>query len=412
MMQGKHVLIIGLVWPEPTSSAAGWRMMQLVDFFLSRGAKLSFCSAATKSEFSTDWMGREVPEYAIALNDVSFDDFIRTMAPDVVVYDRFMVEEQYGWRVRQYCPDAVTILDTEDLHFLRDARKDAHKQGVPFAVADFSLTDLAKRELASIWRCDLSLVISEFEYELLSRRLGVDKDLLVLLPFLSETIDQDAWLPYSEREHFVFIGNYLHEPNWRTAQLLKTEVWPVLRKLVPRAELHLYGAYASQKVLNLHQPKERFFVKGRAEGARTTLASYRLMLAPIPFGAGLKGKFVDAMFVGLPSVTTVVGAEGMIKDGLWPGGIALDTQELIASAVELYMEEPLWIDAQAKCAKSLINATASPDLVLTFEARLQVLFSALAAHRARNVVGQVLHFQTNNGTKYMSLWIAEKNKRQ
>ncbi len=60
----------------------------------------------------------------------------------------------------------------------------------------------------------------------------------------------------------------------------------------------------TQKVLQLHNPKERFFIKGRAENAQDTMSTYKVLLAPINFGAGVKGKFVDAMQTGTPSVTS------------------------------------------------------------------------------------------------------------
>ena len=124
---GKRMLIIGLVWPEPTSSAAGWRMLQLVDLFISQGFEITFASAASKSEHSFPLASKGVMEVEIKLNDSSFDEFIKGLNPDVVLFDRFMTEEQYSWRVMQTCPHAIRILDTEDLHFVRQARQEAYK---------------------------------------------------------------------------------------------------------------------------------------------------------------------------------------------------------------------------------------------------------------------------------------------
>src|SRR5690606_31184062 len=129
----KKVLFIGLVWPEPTSSAAGKRILQLMEFFLDKGFEVIFSSAASKSEASFDFSSlastplshREnaIKESQIELNNASFNEFIKKLNPDFVVYDRFVSEEQFGWRVSQECPNAVKILDTEDLHFLRAARE-------------------------------------------------------------------------------------------------------------------------------------------------------------------------------------------------------------------------------------------------------------------------------------------------
>ena len=88
--------------------------------------------------------------------------------PDVVLFDRFMIEEQFGWRVTEQCPNAVKLLDTEDLHCLRKGRHQAFKDKQPFT-DDYLFNDFAKREIASILRCDVTLMISEFEMELLSK---------------------------------------------------------------------------------------------------------------------------------------------------------------------------------------------------------------------------------------------------
>ncbi|RZK83270.1 MAG: glycosyltransferase, partial [Pedobacter sp.] len=120
-MASRKVLFIGLVWPEPTSSAAGTRIVQLVNLFLANGNEVHFASAALKGEFSFDLVSIGVINHDIKLNDSSFNHWIAVLNPAVVVFDRFMVEEQYGWRVQQECPNAVLILDTEDLHFLRHA---------------------------------------------------------------------------------------------------------------------------------------------------------------------------------------------------------------------------------------------------------------------------------------------------
>ena len=126
-MLARKVLFIGLVWPEPTSSAAGTRIIQLIQLFLANGDEVHFASAASKSDFSFELTTLGVIEHQIKLNDSSFNDWLKELNPFIVVFDRFMIEEQYGWRVQQECPNTLRILDTEDLHFLRHARQQAHK---------------------------------------------------------------------------------------------------------------------------------------------------------------------------------------------------------------------------------------------------------------------------------------------
>jgi len=411
-MDVKKVLIIGLVWPEPTSSAAGTRMVQLVRMFLSAAYEVTFASAASKSEFSFDLPGIGVKEEVIRLNDNSFNSFLTVLEPDLVVFDRFMTEEQYGWRVRQECAGALCILDTEDLHSLRYARQDAVKTGRVMDSADL-FSDLAKRELASIWRCDLTLMISEVEMEILKTVFRVDPSLIYYLPFLEDQIsdeDMASWKDFEEREGFVFIGNFLHEPNWNTLQVLKREIWPALRKKLPKAIMHIYGSYASQKVMQLHQPKDNFLVHGRADDARDAIGRHKVLLAPILFGAGVKGKFIDAMKAGTPTVTTKAGAEAMKGELEWNGMITDDLELFTSYALALYKNKDLWIQSQQNGLRILNERYDKSRHISPFIEKIATLSTALSAHRQHNFFGQVLQYHTANSTKYMSLWIEEKNK--
>ena len=177
------VFFIGFVFPEPQSSAAGSRIIQLINFFKTQGFTVVFGSAANRSEHSFDLKSIGVVEEQLNLNSNCFDDFILKLNPGIVVFDRFMTEEQFGWRVADFCPKAIRILDTEDLHFLRKARKNNKNASTVFS-KEYLKTDTAKRELASIYRSDLSLIISEVEMDILIKQLNIAPDLLIYLPFL------------------------------------------------------------------------------------------------------------------------------------------------------------------------------------------------------------------------------------
>ena len=408
----KKLLIIGQVWPEPTSSAAGKRMIQLIDCFRKAEFEITFACAASKSDFSFELTSKGVNEVEIQLNDESFNGFVRELNPKVVVFDRFMIEEQYGWRVSKECPDALKILDTEDLHFLRNARQEATKKGIDFS-DELLFSDLAKREIASILRCDLSLIISKKEIEILQNQFKIDEKIVYYLPFLEDEITEEkmnSWKKFDEREHFMFIGNFIHEPNFNCVQILKKDIWPVLRKKLPKVELHIYGAYPTQKVLQLNNSTERFFIKGRVENAQETMSNYKLLLAPIKFGAGVKGKFVDAMQTGTPSMTTSVGAEAMKDNFDWNGFVEDDFEAFVEKAVLLYNNEKEWEIAQKNGIKILNKNYDKTKFEAKFLVKIKSVEENLIQHRNQNFIGQVLQHHFNQSTKYMSLWIEQKNK--
>lgn len=404
------VLIIGMVWPEPQSSAAGVRMMQLVEYFLANKYRVHFASAARKNKFSFPLESLGVIAHEIHLNNDQFPVLLKTLNPRIVVFDRFVTEEQFGWQVDQEVPQAVKVLDTEDLHFLRHARHDQYKN----PSQGFTLhTDFAKREIASIWRCDLSLIISEYEMGVLRDSFQVPKDKILYLPFLESPItksDTNKWLPFEERKNIIFMGNFLHAPNWETVRILKTKVWPELRKLLPEAQLHIYGAYETPKVTQLHNEKERFLVKGRAEDARKTIGSFRLLLAPIPFGAGVKGKFIDAMRTGTPSITSSIGAEGMRGTLPWAGSIVDNKEDLLKATVQLYTHSDSWKKAQENGISILNKRYTEDSFIDSLTHQLNHLFVNLRTFREKHFLGEILKTNTINSLKYMSLWIQEKNK--
>ena len=402
----KHLVIIGTVWPEPTSTAAGSRMLQLISLFQKQDYEITFLCSASKSDFSFDLSQISVKTKAIQLNDSSFDNEIKVLNPNVVLFDRFMIEEQYGWRVMENCPNALRILDTEDLHFLRKAREIAFKQNRELVFEDY-ISDVFKREMASIYRCDLTLLISEYEMQLATETFKIDASILHYLPFLSEEVNPNV-PKFEERNHFVSIGNFLHEPNWQTVLALK-KYWKSIKKQLPEAELHVYGAYVSEKAKQLHNEKEGFLIKGRAESVADVYSKAKILLAPIPYGAGLKGKLFEAMQLGLPSITTKMGAEAMNGNLDWNGFITSDEDDFVAKAVELYTNKSLWETAQKNGYKILEKRFKKEVFATDFMNRIEALQLDLKAHRNQNFLGQILQHQSLQSTKYMSKWIEAKN---
>jgi glycosyltransferase involved in cell wall biosynthesis len=415
----KKLLVLGYVWPEPNSSAAGSHMLSLLTLFVQQGWQVTFASPAQQGEHKVDLTELGVSEQTVALNCSSFDDFIKELNPSMVLFDRYMLEEQFGWRVAIHCPDALRILDTEDLHSLRHARHQSLKQNRPLTKADLN-SDLAKREIAAIFRCDLSLIISNYEMELLKNHYSVPEHILLHCPFM---LDFQNFTPsennYSERQHFISIGNFRHEPNWDAVLFLKQNIWPLIRKQLPKAELYIYGAYPPPKATQLHNPKQGFLVKGWAEDAKHVMQQARVCLAPLRFGAGIKGKLAEAMFCGTPNVTTNIGIEGMAMGLDWSGLTTdithFDNQEDSAAdfakhAVQLYQNEALWLQKQKQGYHLIKTNFDKKQTQAKLLARILDIQDNLSTHRFNNFIGQMLQHHHLKSTQYMSQWIEAKNR--
>ncbi len=408
-MERPILLIIGFVWPEPNSSAAGVRMMQLIEGFSNNGYKVVFASAAQHSEFEFLLSTLEIETCSIKLNDDSFDEFLKVINPNIVLFDRFMIEEQFGWRVSEILPNALKMLDTEDLHFLRKARQNAVKKGLEMSLSEMQ-TDIAKREIASILRCDLSLIISTYEFALLTETFNINPKLLWYYPIWFERNNEPS-LTFEDRKDFIFIGNFYHEPNRNAVMVLKEKIWPLIRMKLPEAKINIYGAYCDEKLNGLHSEKDGFMVKGRAAHVAQVMKNAKVCLAPMLFGAGLKGKLLEAMAAGTPSVTTSIGAEGIENGNNWPGFVSDDFAEFAEKACQLYSDFGYWAQSVQTGKKILETNFSRGQFEPKFFELLMDLEFNLLSHRQENFFGQILQHHGFASTKYLSKYIIAKNKK-
>lgn len=417
-MRPRTVLIIGYVWPEPTSSAAGLRDLDLIYAFQRHGWKVVFASSCRENQFTETLRESGIEVRSILVNDPSFDRFISDLRPEVVIFDRFVTEEQFGWRVQEHSPETLRVVDTQDLHLLRRARREALDRGAPLHEIYTCRMDLftedALREVASIYRSDLSLIISDFEKTLLETRFQVPEDLLALARFSYPSAGVMAGsLPgraFSEREGFAVIGNFRHPPNMDGVKWLKREIWPCIRESLPDARVEVFGAYPPKEVMQLGSERDGFLVRGWVENQFEALSKVRVNLAPLRYGAGIKGKITDGWCAGTPVVTTPIGSEGMHQGLPWGGQVAQTPGSFAEAAVALHESEAAWTEAAKngrKILSELYDREKNADSLL---ATVELALARRQEGRSRNFVGAMLNHHLHRSTKFFSRWIEEKEK--
>lgn len=375
------------------------------------------------------------------------------------MFDRYFAEEAYSFHFHQVKPNALRILDMQDFHALRRARQELlenstsvtndgfwmdddlmdklmacvpmHGHGSTSKKKSKNTNDALLRELASIHRSDLILVCSRDEYDILTKVFKIDPAKLCLAPFFSEEISYDSPAhQFDQRSDFCVLGGLRHPPNVDSVKWLKSEIWPKISAQLPGANVHIWGAYAPQHIMQLNDPKRGFLVHGKLGSLSQELSSRRVLLAPLRFGAGIKGKIVDAWEYACPVVTTPIGAEGttmsreclesctvrsgqgMIDDTGWGGLVAADADAVARCAIKLYKDQGLWEEARNNSRRLLRMIFDKEKNLSVVTNAVEEALSNMNERRYRDNIGAMLWHQSMRSTEYFSRWIElkEENK--
>jgi glycosyltransferase involved in cell wall biosynthesis len=413
------ILFLGFVWPEWRSSGAGVRDQELIRLFLKNNFSVTYASIAKPNEYIKELEAMGVATHLITANDSAFDLWVKELAPDIVIFDRFIMEEQFSFRVREASPKSLRILDTIDLHFLRGIRQEKLKQGLALKdilEVNFEIhTREALRELGAVLRSDLTLVVSSFEMLLLKDRFKIASDLLYHLPFMIEP--HKKFMPYEDRRNLAFIGNFRHPPNEDALHWIVSEIWPSLYpqllEIDPEVKLNVYGAYPPRKWMERKIKGIEFL--GQARDASEVLSQSKILFAPLRFGAGIKGKIAESWRVGTPVVTTGIGSEGMTLDPVsldhsFGGRVEASVEGLIIAALELYRNKEAWQQGQNAGAKILEKCMNPLILGTNLIAHLETLKDNLDSRRKSNWLGELLWTDQYEKTKYFSRWLELKTE--
>ena len=367
-----------------------------------------------------------------------------------IIYDRFYMEETFSHSVQQqHLPEACHILDMQDMHSLRwgrqqlvqDFDKNYPDTCDPFECLDdvvaFQPSILTipgnnrlLRELASIQRCDLTLVCSPYELEVLQSTYNIPSNKLCLAPFF---VDQSSIqksrkppLDYEDTNRdtrFIFCGGFKHAPNVDAVHVLVNHIWPKIHcQLATEATLHIYGAYCNSKIYKYHNPANGIYVHGYTSSLDDVFSNHgnnRVLLAPLRFGAGIKGKIVDAWTYGIPVVTTPIGSDGMVipkknydetsvQYSVFGGRVSFTVNEFVDAAVELAMDPAAAaqaIEDGTSCLKTLYDYDQNGQSVVN---KIHEVQRNLSKRRETDITRAILWHQSNRSTEYFSKWIELK----
>ncbi|HEY7906987.1 MAG TPA: glycosyltransferase, partial [Wenzhouxiangella sp.] len=331
-----HVLVIDAVTPQPDHDSGSLRMLAILELLVEMGYRVTFMpiNLAWDGRYSETLQAKGI-ETIYHPETASPSAWLQTYGNllDWVIGSRYYVLDDVFSDLEKYAPQARVVFDTVDLHFLREQRKASLENDSSMAKAAQATEKL---ETTLMKKSHTTLVVSSVEKDLLSQKLPTS-DIRVLSNIHS--IEENI-APLEGRSGLMFVGGFQHPPNVDAARWLIEDILPLLRSKEPSIDLHLIGSRMPEWLQNIHAPG--LYNHGFVEDLMPHLAQRKVALAPLRYGAGVKGKVNQAMAHGLPVVATSMAAEGLHTEHNVDILIADDTESFVDEIIRVYNDEALW----------------------------------------------------------------------
>jgi len=333
----KRVLFLDACTPTPDQDAGSVTALGLMRAFQGAGYKVTFVPEDNflyMPPYTTDLqrLGIECLYYPY---NGSVSEHLEQAGDlyDVVFVFRVGVAEKHLEAIRRLAPRAKIIFHTSDLHFLREERQAALENDAKRAR---DAERMKERELAVIGSVDCAVVHSVYERELLVKLLPQAN--VYVFPWILDVEGTDV--PFAERQGVMFLGGYGHPPNVDAVEYFVAEVLPLVHETLPDMVFYAVGANPPDKLKAL--ASDKVVVTGMVPTLKPWFDRARVSVAPLRYGAGIKGKVAVAMSHGSPMVATRVASEGMqLVDGEHVL-VADDPRAMADAIVRLYRDEDLW----------------------------------------------------------------------
>ena len=361
----KNILVIDHYVPSPDRDSGSLRMFQVLKLLRQLGHRVTFIPDNLAN----------VPVYTHKLQkrgiEVVYHPYVRNVRDylishgcdfDIVVLSRCDFARKHIADVRRHAPRSRIIFDTVDLHSLR-AHREAQITTDPEALEKARQKE--ELEYGVIRQADETWVTSSVEQKLLQ-----DKWPEKSIQLVSNIVDiPGSSTPFELRQDFLFIGGFQHTPNTDAVLFFLKKIYPIVKERLREAKFYIIGDKAPPEVVAL--AGENIVIAGLQRDVSPFFESVRLSIAPLRFGAGVKGKINQSMAWGVPVVATSVAVEGMELRNGEDILVADEPENFARLMVELYKSEDLW----NRISESTIKKTRALYSVDTARKKLELLFS-------------------------------------
>ncbi len=364
---GKHILIIDRYVPEFDVDAGSLRMFHTMKLLKEIGHTVTFIGDDLGSPKPYTGVVQQCGVEVISAPFIqSVEEYLATNGTvfDIVLLSRSHIAREHIAAVERYCHKAKIVFNMEDLEYLREMRRAAIEN-------DDTLVEqaqqLKKAELAVAQKCDIVFVISAVEKEyLLKERPHLNVE---VVPSIHEP--RPTQRPFSERQGIMFLGGFDHLPNVDAVQYFVKTILPLVRNVIPDSMFFIIGSHPT-KAIQKFDSRENI-VTGWVEDLTPYFDQCRVLVAPLRYGAGVKGKILESMAHGLPIVTTSIGAEGIALEDGHNAMIADAPEEFAAKIVTLYTDEQVW----STCSRNGLQSINDRHSYTVVRARLNEVLRSI-----------------------------------
>jgi len=351
-----RILFIDARTPEPDQDSGSVRLTNLMRICLELGYGVTFFA---DNRVYAGHYTRDLQKIGV---EVLFDPWLESLSEffrdrvnefDYIFISRHYVATNYLLMLKRYCSDVRFIFDTVDLHYLREQRMAEINNSRSLKIAALQTR---RAELNVIEAANATLVVSSAEKAVLAEDSPGSR--VHILSNIHDVPGRDK--AFSERRDICFIGGYQHPPNLDAVQWFVTEVWPLIHEQIPDMKFHLIGSKAPDRIRALEGNGVIFH--GYVESLEPFLDGCRLAVAPLRYGAGVKGKVNMSMAHGQPMVVTSTAAEGLFGEHEREYLLADDAESFAHEVVRLYQDETLWYrlsDASSRNAEDHFSMNAA-----------------------------------------------------
>ena len=341
------ILVIDASTPTPDRDAGSLTSWFFLKSMVELGYEVTFIPHDLKYLGKYTENIRSLGVRVLTCNEITtIETFLKANGQEIDIAFLYRVHTAISYlsMIKLHAPSAKLIFDTVDLHYLREERE-AKLTG------DIGKIEAAKytkeAEYKMMRESDGTIVLSQIERDIIKSE---DPEISVcIIPLLLDIPGCNN--SFSNRSDIIFIGGFLHQPNVDAIKYFVCEIWPMVRERLPKASFIVVGGDVPKEVMAFAESDSRIKIMGYVEDLSPLFNKIKLSVAPLRYGAGIKGKIGTSASYGVPCVATTIAVEGMGLEGGDQVLIADEPTKFADQLCELYTDEELW----ARISESSLN---------------------------------------------------------